>query len=279
MTDSKATSDQSPPIDESRIGTAPRPGQVEPQHLEGNPVDGNVDPAEIAKFEALASRWWDPESEFKPLHEINPLRANWVDLYSPVAGKKLLDVGCGGGIFCEAMAHRGALVTGIDMGEAPLAVAQLHQLETGVSVTYQRTTAEQLAAETPGSFDIVTCLEMLEHVPSPASVIRACATLIKPGGHLYFSTINRNPRAYLFAVLGAEYLLKLLPKGTHDYAKFIRPSELGTWLRDAGLDLQGMTGLVYNPLTRKYRLTDQDVKVNYMVHAIRADADNSEGDR
>ena len=187
----------------------------------------NVDQAEVAKFEALASRWWDPQSEFKPLHEINPLRANWIDHHSPVAGLKVLDVGCGGGILSESLAQRGAEVTGIDMGEAPLNVAKLHSLESGVAVDYQRITAEQLAGQRPAEFDVVTCLEMLEHVPGPASVVAACAKLVKPGGHLYFSTINRNPKAYLFAIIGAEYLLKLLPKGTHDYSKFIRPSGVG----------------------------------------------------
>ncbi|WP_461480855.1 bifunctional 2-polyprenyl-6-hydroxyphenol methylase/3-demethylubiquinol 3-O-methyltransferase UbiG [Porticoccus sp.] len=227
----------------------------------------NIDRAEIAKFEALASRWWDKEREFKPLHEINPLRANWIDSHSPVAECKLLDVGCGGGILAEAMAQRGADVTGIDMGEAPLAVAQLHGLESGIAVNYQRCTAEEMAQQQPEQFDIVTCLEMLEHVPDPLSVINACARLVKPGGHLYFSTINRNPKAYLLAVIGAEYLLRMLPKGTHDYGKFIRPSELGNWIRDCGLELLDMTGLVYNPLTRRYRLLERDVDVNYMVYA------------
>jgi len=228
---------------------------------------GNVDAAEIAKFEALASRWWDPESEFKPLHQINPLRANWIDLHSPVAEQRLLDVGCGGGILAEAMAQRGAQVTGIDMGEAPLAVARLHGLDCGITVDYQRMTAEQLASERPGQFDVVTCLEMLEHVPDPASVVAACARLAKPGGHLYFSTINRNPKAFLFAIVGAEYLLKLLPKGTHDYAKFIRPAELASWLRDAGLSLDHITGMTYNPITQSYRLHPGDVGVNYLIHA------------
>lgn len=227
----------------------------------------NIDPAEIAKFEALAHRWWDTNSEFKPLHAINPLRANYIDLRSPVAEQQLLDVGCGGGILCEAMAQRGAIVSGIDMGEAPLSVAKLHQLESGVAVNYRQSTAEQLAASEPGHYDIVTCLEMLEHVPDPGSVIQACATLVKPGGDLYFSTINRNPKAYLFSIVGAEYLLKLLPKGTHDYDKFIKPSELAQWLRDAGLELNNMTGLTYNPLTKRYRLNDNDIDVNYLVHA------------
>jgi 2-polyprenyl-6-hydroxyphenyl methylase/3-demethylubiquinone-9 3-methyltransferase len=227
----------------------------------------NIDRTEIAKFEALASRWWDKESEFKPLHDINPLRANWIDERSPVVEKKLLDVGCGGGILAESMAQRGAVVTGIDMGEAPLAVAKLHSLETGVTVNYQQSTAEALASAHSEQYDIVTCLEMLEHVPDPSSVIQACTDLVKPGGHVYFSTINRNPKAYLFAVLGAEYLLKLLPKGTHDYGKFIRPSELCNWVRDCGLELQGMTGMTYNPITKHYRLNDNDVGVNYMIYA------------
>ncbi|MBR9910103.1 MAG: bifunctional 2-polyprenyl-6-hydroxyphenol methylase/3-demethylubiquinol 3-O-methyltransferase UbiG [Gammaproteobacteria bacterium] len=227
----------------------------------------NVDQAEIAKFEALASRWWDKNGEFKPLHEINPLRCNYIDQYSPVAGKRLLDVGCGGGILSEAMAQRGADVTGIDMGEGPLQVARLHKLESGVQVDYRQITAEHLAEEEAGQYDIVACMEMLEHVPDPGSVISACARLCKPGGHVYFSTINRNPKAYALAVLGAEYILKFLPRGTHDYAKFIRPSELGNWLRQADLQLEHMTGLTYNPITRRYRLNPNDVDVNYMVHS------------
>jgi len=229
--------------------------------------EDNVDPREIAKFEALASRWWDPQSEFKPLHDINPLRANYIDQHSPVAGRKLVDVGCGGGILAEAMAQRGAIVTGIDMGEAPLAVARLHRLESGVEVDYLRSTAEQLAAERAGEFDVVCCLEMLEHVPDPAAVIAACAELARPGGAVYFSTINRNPKAYAFAIVGAEHILRLLPAGTHEYEKFIKPSELAAWMRDAGLQLTGMTGLLYNPVTRRYRLKDTDVSVNYMVRA------------
>lgn len=235
--------------------------------LSENPLSQNIDRSEIAKFEALASRWWDKESEFKPLHDINPLRANWIDERSPVAGKNVLDVGCGGGILAESMAQRGAKVTGIDMGEAPLAVAQLHSLETGITVDYQRCTAEEMASQHAGKYDIVTCLEMLEHVPDPSSVINACTNLVKPGGHVYFSTINRNPKAYLFAVLGAEYLLRLLPKGTHDYSKFIRPSELCNWVRDAGLELQAMTGMTYNPFTKHYRLNEKDVDVNYIIYA------------
>jgi 2-polyprenyl-6-hydroxyphenyl methylase/3-demethylubiquinone-9 3-methyltransferase len=227
----------------------------------------NVDPQEIAKFEALASRWWDRSSEFRPLHEINPLRANYIDQHSPVAGKRLVDIGCGGGILAEAMAQRGAIVTGIDMGEAPLAVARLHQLESGVDVDYRQSTAEQLAAAEPENYDIVCCLEMLEHVPEPGEVIAACAELAKPGGAVYFSTLNRNPKSFAFAIVGAEHILQLLPAGTHEYAKFIKPSEMASWMRDAGLVLEGMTGLTYNPLTKRYRLNETDVSVNYMVRA------------
>ncbi len=227
----------------------------------------NVDTAEIAKFEALASRWWDKNSEFKPLHDINPLRANFIDQRSPVAQKKLIDVGCGGGILAESLALRGAEVTGIDMGEAPLSVARLHALETGVSLNYEQITAEDKAAQMPGEFDVVTCMEMLEHVPDPSSVVNACAQLVKHGGDVYFSTINRNPKAYAFAILGAEYILKLLPKGTHEYSKFIRPSELAQWLRVAGLELQEITGMTYNPLTKHYKLNASDVSVNYLIHA------------
>ncbi len=227
----------------------------------------NVDTAEIAKFEALASRWWDKNSEFKPLHDINPIRANFIDQRSPVAKKKLIDVGCGGGILAESLALRGAEVTGIDMGEAPLSVARLHALETGVSLNYEQITAEDKAAQMPGEFDVVTCMEMLEHVPDPSSVVAACAHMVKDGGDVYFSTINRNPKSYAFAILGAEYILKLLPKGTHEYSKFIRPSELAQWLRAAGLELQEITGMTYNPLTKHYKLDASDVSVNYLIHA------------
>lgn len=227
----------------------------------------NVDPDEIAKFEALASRWWDPASEFKPLHDINPLRANWIDDFSTVRDKQLVDVGCGGGLLAEAMAWRGANVTGIDMGEAPLAVAKIHRLESKLDIDYQQTTAEALAEAQPEHYDVVTCLEMLEHVPDPASVVNACAELAVPGGDLYFSTINRNPKAFLFAVVGAEYLLNLLPRGTHEYEKFIKPSELARWIRAAGLEMKEMTGLTYNPITQRYRLDPRDVSVNYMIRA------------
>ncbi|MGB2173214.1 MAG: bifunctional 2-polyprenyl-6-hydroxyphenol methylase/3-demethylubiquinol 3-O-methyltransferase UbiG [Porticoccaceae bacterium] len=225
----------------------------------------NVDPNEIRKFEELASRWWDKNSEFKPLHDINPLRANWIDNLSPVAEKKVLDVGCGGGILAEALAQRGAKMTGIDMGDAPLGVAKLHQLESGLSIDYQKSTAEDFAKNHENAFDIVTCLEMLEHVPDPSSVVNACAKMVKPGGTVFFSTINRNPKAFLFAIVGAEYLLRMLPRGTHEYGKFIRPSELANWSRDAGLQINQMTGLLYNPLTKNYKLSPSDVDVNYMI--------------
>ena len=231
-------------------------------------ANANFDPRELSKFEQLASRWWDPESEFKPLHEINPLRLDYIEARAGLSGSRVLDVGCGGGILSESMARRGAQVTGIDLGEAPLSVARLHGLETGIEVDYRRVSAEDLAEQAPGAFDTVTCMEMLEHVPSPDSVIAACARLVKPGGHVFFSTINRNPKAYLFAIVGAEYLLRLLPKGTHDYARFIRPSELERSMRAADLALEDMTGLTYNPVTRHYRLSP-DVDVNYMVHGRR----------
>lgn len=233
----------------------------------------NVDQAEISKFEQLAYRWWDTNSEFKPLHDINPLRLDYIDRIAGLESRKVLDVGCGGGILAESMAHRGAEVTGIDMGEAPLEVARLHLLESGLKVNYERIPVERLAEEIPGTFDIVTCMEMLEHVPDPGSVISACAKLTKPGGRLFFSTLNRNPKSYLFAIIGAEYVLNLLPKGTHDFSNFIRPSELDLWIRQAGLTTDDITGLIYNPLTRRYRLDPRDVDVNYMV-SCRRDGDD-----
>ncbi len=231
----------------------------------------NVDPNELRKFEELASRWWDPYSEFKPLHDINPLRLDYVDERVGLAGKKVLDVGCGGGILSESMAARGAEVTGIDMGEAPLSVARLHQLESGVKVDYRRITVEALAEEMPGAFDAVTCMEMLEHVPDPSSVVAACARLVKPGGKVFFSTLNRNPKSYLLAIIGAEYVLRLLPKGTHDFSKFIRPSELESWARAGGLRVSEIIGMSYNPLTQVYRL-GRDIDVNYLVACERAAA-------
>lgn len=227
----------------------------------------NVDHAEVSKFEELASRWWDPQSEFKPLHEINPLRLNYIDQRAHITGKRVLDVGCGGGILAESMARRGAVVTGIDAGQAPLTVARLHALESGVQMEYRNITAEALAAEAPATFDVVTCMEMLEHVPDPASVITACAQMVKPGGHIFFSTINRTPKGYLFAVIGAEYLLQMLPKGTHDYRKFIRPHEMESWMRAAGLEMLDLSGMSYNLLSRRYNLGN-DIKVNYLIHAV-----------
>ncbi len=226
----------------------------------------NVDPSEIAKFEALAAKWWDTQSEFKPLHQINPLRLNWIDERVSLAGKRVLDVGCGGGILAESMAKRGAEVLGIDMGEAPLAVGRLHAQQHNIScIDYRQIPVEQLAEEQPHSFDVVTCMEMLEHVPDPASIVKACQRLVKPDGHVFFSTINRNPKSYLFAIVGAEYILQMLPKGTHDYQKFIRPSELATWIRAAQLNLKESTGLHYNPITKYYWLAP-NVDVNYMVY-------------
>ena len=226
----------------------------------------NVDPAEIDKFESLASRWWDPNSEFKPLHEINPLRLDYIDQHAGgLEGKRVLDVGCGGGILAESMAQRGARVTGIDMGKANIEVAKLHLYESGLEVDYRQVPVETLAGEQPGHYDLVTCMEMLEHVPDPESVIRACATLTRPGGKVFFSTLNRNPKSYLFAIVGAEYVLGLLPRGTHDYARFIRPSELEAWARRAGLRLRDLTGMTYNPLSGVYRLDPNDVSVNYLA--------------
>jgi len=227
----------------------------------------NSDPAELAKFQALAARWWDPESEFKPLHRINPLRLDWIDELAPLAGRRVVDVGCGGGILAESMATRGADVLGIDLADRPLQVAELHALETGVPVRYRRVAVEALAAEMPESFDTVTCMEMLEHVPDPESVVRACARLAKPGGWLFFSTINRNPKSFLFAIIGAEYLLRLLPRGTHEYAKFIRPSELVAAARRSGLETVRTIGLTYNPLNDTYRLDPHDITVNYAIAA------------
>lgn len=225
----------------------------------------NVDRAEIAKFDALASRWWDPAGEFRPLHEINPLRMDYIRQRANLKGCKAVDVGCGGGILAEAMAGLGADVTGIDMAEAPLAVARLHQAESGTNVNYRQMTAEALAEECAAEFDVVTCLEMLEHVPSPSAIVAACTQLVKPGGQVFFSTINRNPKAFMLAIVGAEYLLRLLPAGTHEYEKFIRPSELESWARSAGLELKSSIGLQYNPLSREYSLGD-DIDVNYLMH-------------
>ncbi len=226
----------------------------------------NSDPAELAKFNDLAHRWWDPNSEFKPLHDINPLRLDHIDRLAGVSGKQVLDVGCGGGILSESMAARGAQVTGIDLGEKPLGVAKLHLLESGLNVDYRAISAEDLAADQPGSFDLVTCMEMLEHVPDPARTVAACAALARPGAHLFFSTLNRNPKSFLFAIIGAEYVLKLLPRGTHDYAKFITPAELARMCRQAGLEPAGVTGMTYNPFSKVYRL-GSDATVNYIIHA------------
>ncbi len=230
----------------------------------------NYDTAELNKFSELAHKWWDKTSEFKPLHDINPLRLNYVDQAISLSGKKVLDVGCGGGILSESMAENGAIVTGIDLSEKALNIAQLHSLETGVNVNYELIAVEQLAEKVPASFDVVTCLEMLEHVPDPASVVQACAKLVKPGGHVFFSTINRNAKAYVFAVIGAEYVLNMLPKGTHDYAKFLKPSELAGYIRNADLNLQHQIGMSYNPITQRYWL-DNDVSVNYMMHTTKAE--------
>jgi 2-polyprenyl-6-hydroxyphenyl methylase / 3-demethylubiquinone-9 3-methyltransferase len=228
----------------------------------------NADPQELEKFSALAHRWWDPESEFKPLHQINPLRLEWIDGLCGLAGKSALDIGCGGGILTEAMARRGARVKGIDLSEKALKVAQLHLHESALAVDYEAVSAEDLAARTPGAYDVVTCMELLEHVPDPASTVSACSRLVREGGQVFFSTINRNPKSYLFAIIGAEYVLKLLPKGTHDYMKFVRPSELARHCRDAGLAVREIIGMSYNPLTRVYSL-GRDTDVNYLVHCVR----------
>jgi len=229
----------------------------------------NADPNELAKFGDLAHRWWDAQSEFKPLHDINPLRLRWINSSFPLAGKAVLDVGCGGGLLSEGMAALGARVTGIDLSEKALAVARLHLLESQLHVDYRQIAAEKLAVEMPSAFDAVTCLEMLEHVPDPASTVRACATLVRPGGPVFFSTLNRNPKSYLFAIIGAEYLLRLLPRGTHDYARFLRPSELAALCREAGLEVAEIVGLTYNPLLRQYALSS-DTSVNYLFKAVRS---------
>ncbi len=234
------------------------------------PANRNADQAELDKFSELAHRWWDPESEFKPLHDINPLRLDWIDRSVGLVGKKVLDVGCGGGILAESMATRGAEVTGIDLSDKALTVAKLHLLESGQKADYRKISAEELAAAMPGAFDVVTCLEMLEHVPDPASTVRACAALARPGGTVFFSTINRNPKSYLFAVIGAEYVLNLLPRGTHDYAKFIRPAELARYCREAGLRVDEVIGMTYNPIAKTYAL-GANADVNYLMHTRRDD--------
>jgi 2-polyprenyl-6-hydroxyphenyl methylase/3-demethylubiquinone-9 3-methyltransferase len=229
-------------------------------------MESNVDPAELEKFSQLAHRWWDPGSEFKPLHDINPLRLQYIDRIAGLAGKTVVDIGCGGGILSESMAGLGARVTGIDLGDKPLRVAQLHLLESGLEVEYRKIAAEDLAAERPHHYDIVTCMEMLEHVPSPGAIVGACAKLLKPGGTCFFSTLNRNPKAYLYAIVGAEYVLGLLPRGTHEYARFITPAELAASCRAVGLDVRGITGMSYNPATRTYALS-RDASVNYILCA------------
>ena len=228
----------------------------------------NADPLELQKFSELAHRWWDPTSEFRPLHEINPLRLEWLNALAPVSGRRVLDVGCGGGILAESMAKKGATVTGIDLSEKALKVAELHSLESGVQVRYEMIAAEDLAAREPGQYDVVTCMEMLEHVPDPSAVVEACATLVKPGGQVFFSTINRNPKSYLFAIIGAEYVLRLLPRGTHDYAKFIKPAELSQFARRAKLEVTAIKGMTYNPITKIYSL-NQDTDVNYLIACTR----------
>ncbi len=229
----------------------------------------NADPQEIQKFSELAHRWWDPTSEFRPLHEINPLRLEWINARVPLAGKQVCDVGCGGGILAESIAKKGATVTGIDLSEKALKVADLHSLESGIKVRYELISAEELAAREAGQYDVVTCMEMLEHVPDPAAIVQACAKLVKPGGHIFFSTLNRNPKSYLFAIIGAEYVLGLLPRGTHDYAKFITPAELSGFARTAGLEVEALKGMTYNPLTKIYSL-NQDTSVNYLVATVKS---------
>ena len=228
----------------------------------------NADPQELQKFSALAHRWWDPTSEFRPLHEINPLRLEWINARVPLAGKTVLDVGCGGGILAESIAKKGAKVTGIDLSEKALKVADLHSLESGVAVRYELIAAEELASREAGHYDVVTCMEMLEHVPDPAAIVQACATLVKPGGHVFFSTLNRNPKSYFFAIIGAEYILRLLPRGTHDYMKFITPAELSQYIRRAGLEVDALKGMTYNPLTKIYSL-NQNTDVNYLVASVK----------
>ncbi len=228
----------------------------------------NADPLEIQKFSELAHRWWDPTSEFRPLHEINPLRLEWINARIPLAGKQVCDVGCGGGILAESIAKKGATVTGIDLSEKALKVADLHSLESGIKVRYELIAAEELAAREAGQYDVVTCMEMLEHVPDPSAIVQACAKLVKPGGHIFFSTLNRNPKSYLFAIIGAEYILGLLPRGTHDYAKFITPAELSGYARTAGLEVQALKGMTYNPLTKIYSL-NQDTNVNYLMATVK----------
>ena len=228
----------------------------------------NADPAELEKFGELAHRWWDPNSEFKPLHDINPLRLGWINTCAPLRGKRVLDVGCGGGLLSESMAALGAEVTGIDLSDKPLGVARLHLLESGQKVDYRKISVEALAEELPAHFDVVTCMEMLEHVPNPSSTITACARLVKPGGQVFFSTLNRNPKSYLFAIVGAEYILKMLPKGTHDYAKFIKPSELCRWAKMGNLEPSELIGMSYNPITKEYSL-GKDTSVNYLLRSTR----------
>ena len=228
----------------------------------------NADPAELQKFSDLAHRWWDPAGEFRPLHDINPLRLGWIDRHARLAGKRVLDVGCGGGILAESMAQLGAEVSGIDLSEKALRVAELHLLESGAKVRYEHAAVDAYAAAHPGAFDVVTCMELLEHVPDPAAMVRACAAAVRPGGHVFFSTLNRNPKSYLFAVLGAEYVLGLLPKGTHDYQRFLKPSELARFCREAGLRVEEMTGMTYHPVRREYRL-EADCDVNYLLRCVR----------
>lgn len=242
----------------------------QPTHQDTARPQANVDAAEIAKFDSLAARWWDPTGDFRPLHEINPLRLDYILQRSELRNKRVLDIGCGGGILTESLAAAGARATGIDMAEGPLAVARLHQAETGSSIEYLQVTAEDHAAEHEGEYDVVTCLEMLEHVPRPSGVVSACAALVRPGGDVFFSTINRNPKAFLFAIVGAEYLLRLLPAGTHEYSKLIRPSELEAWGRHAGLELRDSIGMHYNPILRQYSL-GPNVDVNYLMHFQRTE--------